>query len=52
MDGTKANPVPLCWLIRSPDVPSTVALGQGTLGRSPRCLPRLTGLKHWLFTHC
>jgi len=38
-----------CWLIRSPDVPSTVALGQCTPGRSPLCLPRCDGVEALAF---
>jgi hypothetical protein len=38
-----------CWLIRSPDVPSTVALGQCTPGRSPLRLPRCDGVEALAF---
>jgi hypothetical protein len=41
-----------CWLIRSPDVPSTVAWDNAHQAGARCACPVVTGLKHWLFTHC
>jgi hypothetical protein len=42
------NPIPLCWLIRSPDVPSTVA-GTTHIGHVPAVPAPLTGYRALAF---
>ena len=44
-----SNLAPMCWLIRSPDVPSTVALGQRTPGRARCACPVVTGFRALAF---
>jgi hypothetical protein len=44
-----SNLAPMCWLIRSPDVPSTVALGQRTPGRARCARPVVTGFRALAF---
>ncbi len=39
----------MCWLIRGPDVPSTVALGQRTPGRARCACPVVTGFRALAF---
>ncbi len=44
-----SNLAPMCWLIRGPDVPSTVALGQRTPGRARCACPVVTGFRALAF---